>query len=182
VVRGTLCAALLHHLRFAAPLDDGRGRGRLDEGGAVGGDDEASVARRRVLRDGTRAALRHGGQRLVLALARDAVEAHAVWRSVAFATLEAVISRADPTSADEWIALLGHRGLLNVFVDEVVRAPTADPHAARTYGSVLLPRAPDAVRAVGAVRVREPRLVPGAAGVPAAHRRAAGAARPAFGG
>lgn len=136
VVRGTLCAALLHHLRFAAPLDEDEDE---DDGG-----DEAWLARRRVLRDGTRAALRHGGQRLVLALARDAVEAHAVWRSVAFATLEAVISRADPTSADEWIALLGHRGLLGVFVDEVVRAPTADPHAARTYGSVLLPRAPDA--------------------------------------
>jgi hypothetical protein len=135
VVRGTLCAALLHHLRFAAPLGD-------DEH-----DDEAAsehVARRRVLRDGTRDALRRGGQRLVLALARDAVEAHAVWRSVAFATLEAVISRADATTADEWIALLAHRGLLSVFVDEVVRAPTTDAHLARTYGSLLLPRAPDA--------------------------------------
>lgn len=141
VVRGTLCAALLHHLRFAAPVDEDEDDG--DDDGGVDGD-EAWLARRRVLRDGTRAALRHGGQRLVLALARDAVEAHAVWRSVAFATLEAVISRADPTSADEWVALLGHRGLLNVFVDEVVRAPSADPHAARTYGSVLLPRAPDA--------------------------------------
>lgn len=80
-------------------------------------------------------------QRLVVALAQDAVDGVAVWRSVAFAALEAVLARADPATADEWLSLLARRGLLASFVDGLARADvlTAERGAtARTFEQLLL--------------------------------------------
>ena len=47
-----------------------------------------------------------------------------MWRSVAFAALEALLARGDTAMVDEWVAVLERRGVLAAIVDSLSRADT----------------------------------------------------------
>ncbi|KAL7408793.1 nucleoporin Nup186/Nup192/Nup205 [Mrakia frigida] len=133
LVRGNLYTVLINYLQLLSSFSAVEPSPKLDLGGAMDVEDDAmegSVGgastsagfrsgQRSPLEVGTVAILTAGMERLAPVLARDALDGSEIWKTVAYTTLECLVTASREDRSHRLLAILSRNGYLQSFVQSL---------------------------------------------------------------
>lgn len=131
MVRGNLYTVLINYLQLLTSFSAVEPPAKLDLGGAMDMDDEsmdgnASTSaggfrsgQRSPLEVGTLSILTAGMERLAPVLARDALDGSEIWKTVAYTTLECLVTASREDRSHRLLAVLSKNGYLQSFVQSL---------------------------------------------------------------